>query len=124
MTKKEVAENYLVFLEKGEIDKVVSLFTEDGIVDSPLYGTQSAKVFYKSLANDTNSSKLVFDGLFYEDNSSRISLLFDYIWELKSNAIVQFKVVDILELTPENKIQKLTIIYDTIHSREALKELL
>jgi hypothetical protein len=41
MTKEEVAQNYLSFLEKNEVDKVVSLFASDGIVESPLCGTIS-----------------------------------------------------------------------------------
>jgi len=86
MIKEEVAEKYLLFLEKGEVNEVINLFTDDGIVISPLYGRLAAKDFYKALAD----KKTVF------------------------------KVVDILELSPENKIEKLTIIYDTIHSRSLL----
>ncbi|AXT49910.1 nuclear transport factor 2 family protein [Aquimarina sp. BL5] len=120
MTKEEVAKKYLFFLEKGEMKNVVDLFTQDGVVESPLYGVLSAEEFYKALAEDTNSSKLRYDGLFFEKNTNRISLLFDYVWELKNSKTVEFKVVDILELTPENKIKKLIIIYDTINARNLL----
>ncbi|MBQ4819142.1 nuclear transport factor 2 family protein [Aquimarina sp. MMG016] len=120
MTKQEVAHDYLSFLEKDEIAKVIGLFTEDGIVVSPLYGTQSAKTFYKQLSEDTDSSKLKFDGLFFEKDSNRISLLFDYHWELKDGENVDFKVVDIIELNSKNKIEKLTIIYDTVEARVLL----
>ncbi|AXT59859.1 nuclear transport factor 2 family protein [Aquimarina sp. AD10] len=121
--KEQVAKKYLSFLEKGEIDRVVDLFTDDGLVISPLYGTRPAKDFYKALAADTTESILTFDGLFFEKQSNRISLLFDYDWKLKTGENVQFKVVDIIELNSENKIEKLTIIYDTVHSRDVLKEL-
>ncbi|WP_298316078.1 nuclear transport factor 2 family protein [uncultured Aquimarina sp.] len=120
MTKEEVAKKYLFFLEKGEMKNVVDLFTQDGVVESPLYGVLSAEEFYKALSEDTNSSKLRYDGLFFEKNTNRISLLFDYVWELKNSKTVEFKVVDILELTPENKIKKLIIIYDTINARNLL----
>ncbi|MFD2562542.1 nuclear transport factor 2 family protein [Aquimarina rubra] len=123
MTKEEVAKKYLSFLEKGEMDKVISLFTADGVVVSPLYGTLPAIEFYRKLSEDTSSSRLHFDGLFFEKNTNRVSLLFDYVWTLKNNKKVKFKVVDILELTSENKIQKLTIIYDTVLSRKATEEL-
>ena len=123
MTKEEVAQNYLSFLEKNEVDKVISLFAEDGIVESPLYGTMPASKFYKALADDTTTSKLKFDGLFLEKDSNRISLLFDFNWELKDGKRVVFKVVDIIVLNSENKIEKLTIIYDTVHSRSAIEEL-
>ncbi|WP_299437098.1 nuclear transport factor 2 family protein [uncultured Aquimarina sp.] len=120
MTKEEVAKKYLSFLERGEIDNVINLFVDEGIVVSPLYGVLPATEFYKSLSEDTTSSKLLFDGLFFEKNTNRISLLFDYVWTLKNGKVVEFKVVDILELTPENKIKKLTIIYDTVNTRSLI----
>ncbi|KAA1245051.1 nuclear transport factor 2 family protein [Aquimarina sp. RZ0] len=123
MTKEEVARSYLSFLEQGKVKEIVTLFTKEGIVISPVYGTLPASEFYETLADDTSSSELTFDGLFYEKESDRISLLFDYIWRLKKGNIVKFKVVDILEMTSENKIKKLTIIYDTVHSREEIKKL-
>lgn len=120
MTKEELAKKYLEYLENGEIDRVIQLFTKDGMVVSPVYGTMVAKEFYYALAADTKASKLNFDGLFVEENSNRISILFDYHWTLKSDKIVTFKVVDVLELTFDNKIEKLTIIYDTINVRDVL----
>ena len=99
------------------------MFTDDGLVISPLYGKQPAKIFYKTLAADTNTSKVNFDGLFFEKDSNRISLLFEYLWELKDGKMIEFKVVDILEFNTENKIEKLTIIYDTVYSRKALAKL-
>ncbi|WP_299179593.1 nuclear transport factor 2 family protein [uncultured Aquimarina sp.] len=117
MTKEEIAKRYLFLLEKGDVAKVVDLFTDDGIVVSPLYGTLSAAKFYKDLSEDTNSSKLHLDGIFLEKDTNRLSLLFDYEWILKNNEKVNFKVVDILDLSEDNKIQKLTIIYDTVNSR-------
>ncbi len=123
MTKEEVAHQYLSYLEKGEMRKIIDLFTEDGIVESPLYGTQLAKDFYISLANDTNTSKLKFDGLFFENDTNRLSLLFDYNWELKNGERVDFKVVDIITLSPQNKIEKLAIIYDTVQTRMVINDL-
>ncbi|SHI37471.1 nuclear transport factor 2 family protein [Aquimarina spongiae] len=123
MTKEEVAHNYLDFLQNGDIDQIVELFTDNGVVVSPLYGTKPAKDFYTVLKNDTNRSILRFDGLFFEEDTNRISLLFDYYWEISNGETVQFKVVDIIELSPENKIEKLTIIYDTVHSRKAIEDI-
>ncbi|WP_405206815.1 nuclear transport factor 2 family protein [Aquimarina sp. LLG6339-5] len=123
MTKEEIAKRYLFLLEKGDVAKVVDLFADDGIVVSPLYGTLSAAKFYKHLSEDTNSSKLHLDGLFLEKDTNRISLLFDYEWILKNSEKVNFKVVDILDLSEDNKIQKLTIIYDTVNSRRLIDTL-
>ncbi len=122
MTKEDVAKSYLNFLENDQVEEIVALFAEDGIVVSPLYGTMPAKSFYKTLAADTANSVLNFDGVFYEDNTNRISLLFDYDWELKTGEKVSFKVVDIIELNDDHKINKLIIIYDTVHSRPAIQQ--
>jgi len=123
MTKEEVAQQYLRHLEKGDVDKIISLFTNDAVVISPLYGEQTAKNFYTALQEDTSNSQLKYDGLFIEKDTNRMSLLFEYRWELKNGKIVTFKVVDIIEVNTENKIKKLTIIYDTIHSRKAIEGL-
>ncbi|SEK56257.1 hypothetical protein SAMN04487910_0826 [Aquimarina amphilecti] len=117
ITKEEIAKKYLFLLEKGDVGQIIDLFADNGTVVSPLYGTLSASKFYKVLSEDTNSSKLHLDGVFLEKNTNRISLLFDYEWILKNKSKVAFKVVDILELTKDNKIQKLTIIYDTVNTR-------
>ena len=108
--------------KKGQMENVIGLFAADGVVESPLYGVQSADLFYKMLAEDTGTSKLKFDGLFFEKNSNRISLLFEYEWELKNGTTITFKVVDIIYLNENHKIEKLVIIYDTVDTRAALNE--
>ncbi|WP_062058487.1 hypothetical protein [Aquimarina longa] len=123
MTEEQIAHYYLSYLENSETSKIIKLFADNGVVESPLYGIMPADKFYKVLANDTTTSKLKLDGLFFENGRNRISLLFDYSWELKNGKKVVFKVVDIIELDSKNKIEKLTIIYDTVHSRVAIEEL-
>jgi len=56
-------------------------------------------------------------------DSNNIALYFTYKWTLKSNKIVEFDVVDIIELDSDNKIIKLKIIYDTVVARKLVKEL-
>ena len=118
MNKEQIVQAYLEYLEKGEMEKVIQLFDKDGIVESPLYGEQLADNFYKKLAADTNASRLKFDGLFFEEGTDRVSLLFDYEWEMKNGKTVCFKVVDIIEFTKKIKIKKLTIIYNTVEAKE------
>lgn len=123
MTKKTIAKTYLEYLEKGEIDKVIDLFTLGGIVDSPIYGVKSAKEFYYELKNDTKASTLVLKGIFQEKNNQNIALYFSYKWTLKSNKIVTFDVVDIIEFDAKNKIKTLKIIYDTAAARKLVHAL-
>ncbi|MGB5818512.1 MAG: nuclear transport factor 2 family protein [Saonia sp.] len=123
MDVKTLARDYLDYLQKGEIDKVIALFANDGLVVSPIYGTKPAQDFYTELANDTEASVLKFDGLFEEKEGHRVALSFDYHWTLKNGKKVVFKVVDIIVLDDAFKIKKLTIIYDTYISRELVKSL-
>lgn len=123
MDVNTVAQAYLKHLQEGNMTEVVALFAEEGTVVSPIYGTRSAAEFYTLLGKDTQASELHFNGLFEEKDSGRIALLFDYHWTLKNGKKVDFTVVDILELDQNHKITKLTIIYDTVISRELVKSL-
>ena len=123
MTVEHIAHLYLDYLERNEVQKIIDLFAPNGKVISPLYGTSAAKDFYRMLSDDTSESRLVFNGLFHEPDSLRVALLFDYQWTLKTKKSVTFQVVDIIEFNTDLKIEKLTIIYDTVKSRRLLEEI-
>ncbi|MCF2873138.1 MULTISPECIES: nuclear transport factor 2 family protein [unclassified Tenacibaculum] len=123
MNKKELANKYLEHLENGDVEKVIDLFNENGIVDSPIYGIKKANQFYHELKDDTTNSKLYLKGIFEQNDSNDLALYFTYKWTLKNNTKVEFDVVDIIELDSENKISKLKIIYDTVIARKLVEEL-
>lgn len=106
---------YLHALNEGNLSAVLSLFTPDAQVLSPLYGAKRASDFYRELFDDTNRSvtrlKTVFD---HADTGSSIALHFEYDWTFQNGQLVQFECVDIFELTEDGKYFKsLKIIYDT-----------
>ena len=123
MTKKEIAKQYIKFLENDKIDKIINLFSETGQVTSPIYGTKLAGGFYKELSEDSSNSKLKLKGFFEEKDSKRIAIYFSYKWTLKNKTHVEFDVVDIIEFNKNNKIEHLHIIYDTVKSRELVGKL-
>lgn len=123
MNKSEIAKKYLEHLENGNIEKVIGLFSNNGIVESPIYGIKKADVFYRELNNDTSNSELFLKGIFEQNDSNNLALYFTYKWTLKNNEKVEFDVVDIIELDSENKITKLKIIYDTVISRKLVNDL-
>lgn len=123
MNKNEIATTYLKHLENGNIAGLLNLFDENGIVESPIYGIKKADVFYRELNNDTLNSKIILKGIFDQNDSNALALYFTYYWTLKSNKIVEFDVVDIIELNADTKIIKLKIIYDTVLSRKLVAEL-
>lgn len=123
ITKKETANKYIDFLEKGDMDNLLKLFSENAIVDSPVYGVLNAKEFYTKLSNDTLLSELNLKGIFEENESNNIALYFNYKWTLINNKQVDFDVVDIIEFNDSNQISSLKIIYDTLKSRKVVNEL-
>lgn len=116
MEKKDIALKYLEYLENGDIDKILGLFSENGIVESPVYGVKNADKFYRDLNDDTLNSELHLNGIFEQSDTNNLALYFNYKWTLKNNQIVDFDVVDIIELDSDHKIKKLKIIYDTVVS--------
>ena len=123
MTKKEIAKEYITHLENGNIEQVITLFNQNGTVDSPLYGIKKAAEFYHKLNNDTSNSKLHLKGIFEENDSNNLALYFTFNWTLKNKEKVVFDVVDILEFDNQNKISKLKIIYDTVIARKLVEQL-
>ena len=123
MSKQEIAKVYIEFLSKGDAASIIRLFAVSGTVHSPIYGLKPAAAFYQDLFKDTNQSALVIKGIFEEADKNQLALYFEYKWTLKSGKQVVFDVVDILEFDEDLKIQKLTIIYDTVRSRKLVEEL-
>lgn len=121
--KNTIAKEYIEFLQAGDLVALNALFSTDGLVISPIYGTMEAAAFYETLAKDTTESKLTIKGIFEEPSSGNIALYFQYDWTLGHGREVTFDVVDILTFDTENKITGLKIIYDTVQARAWVEEL-
>ncbi|MEM7161215.1 MAG: nuclear transport factor 2 family protein [Bacteroidota bacterium] len=122
-SKKRIAHEYLLHLEKNEMDKVIALFHKDGLVDSPVYGQEKAAVFYQKLRSDTLNSQLSFKGFYDDVEGNSFALYFKYKWTLKNGKELEFDVVDIFELDAESRIVSLKIIYDSTITRAFVKGL-
>lgn len=113
MTPKELCEQYLSALNEGSVARVLSLFEQDAVVVSPLYGTMPAARFYADLFADTNRSETRFVDLF-ESAAGAVALQFHYRWTLSSGRVVEFDCVDVFRLNADrSRFVSLTIIYDT-----------
>ena len=117
------AHTYLNLLRDGNALELTRLFSKDGTVASPVYGLVPANDFYNILFADTKTSKLTLDGVFHEEASNRVIVLFDYDWTLKNGKKVLFKVSDVFEFNSQEKVTKLTIIYDAVVSRALVQDL-
>ncbi len=115
---------YLHALRTADAGLAVSLFTEDGIVHSPLYGPQPAGEFYPALFADTSQASLTLKCVMSgadQAGQTTVSFLFHFDWRLPSGAAAPFDVVDVATLAPDGKIKDLHIIYDTVDVRPAFE---
>lgn len=124
MKFQQLIKDYLNGLESGNCEQLLSIFEEDAIVLSPLYGKQTAKQFYSDLFNDTNQSKItLLNTLNSNENENICSGHFRYDWTMKDGSLVTFECVDIFKISEKNKIEELTIIYDTFGVRNTFNNL-
>ena len=107
-----IIQSYFSALETGSAEKVLSLFSQEAVVHSPLYGVQPANQFYQSLFEDTNASQLTVHQIF-TDQEKAAAAHFSYHWTLKNGKQVQFEGVDLFQFDDQNRITELRIIYDT-----------
>lgn len=115
---------YLQALEKGSYGDIIKLFTEDAMVNSPLYGKIKASEFYKELFKDTAKSKITLLNLFTSKNNRNVGAAhFLYEWVLKDGTPTSFECVDVFKFSDDGKIKHLTIIYDTYKTHQRFEEM-
>jgi hypothetical protein len=121
---KNIIEIYLKGLETGNTETITDLFSENGIIHSPLYGTLPVKKFYKDLFADTAKSVITLLNIFESSTNSNIAAAhFKYHWTLKDGTETNFEAVDIFNFNTQGKIEEMTIIYDTAKTRSAFEKL-
>lgn len=119
---ESVIKAYLQALHNGHHQEILALFAPNAEVVSPLYGTRPAKVFYKELLDDTNTSRIELLDIFINDKKQTAAVNFLYHWTLADGTPVSFDCVDVIEFDDQNKITHLKIIYDTVQTRNALEQ--
>ncbi len=125
MSVKSLCTQYLNALNEGDIAQVLSLFTVDGTVSSPLYGEKNVAQFYEGLFADTARSDTrllhVYDSTELQDS---VALHFEYKWTLSSGELVTFECVDVFYLSEDKSLfSSLKIIYDTAPLRAEFEQL-
>jgi hypothetical protein len=119
--KKTMLE-YLDFLENGEAEKLLSLFSDEAIVHSPLYGDLPAGTFYRDLFEATENSDIKLRDCYNGDRENCAAINFEYSWTLINGERLTFNCVDLFEFDSSGKILELFIIYDTYPIRERFQK--
>ncbi len=121
---QDLVATYLRALGSSDLDLMLSLFSQDAVVNSPLYGPLPADEFFPGLFADTSQANLTpratmtgTDG----DGATVVSFWFHFDWRLPSGAAAPFDVCDIARLADDGQIRELNIIYDTVDVRPAFE---
>src|SRR5438552_10042169 len=105
---KNIIETYLKSLETGNAETIIHLFSEDGVIHSPLYGSVPVKKFYKDLFADTIQSVIILLNIFQSTtNPNTAAAHFKYEWILKDGAKTNFEVVDVFNFDNYGKIKEM-----------------
>ncbi len=115
---------YLRALNAADVDLMLSLFTEDGRVDSPLYGPMPAAQFFPALFADTRESILTLRSVMQgtdAEGAATVSFWFHFDWRLPSGVAAPFEVIDVAQLAEDGRIKVLHLIYDTVDVRPAFE---
>ncbi|MFB9906572.1 nuclear transport factor 2 family protein [Allokutzneria oryzae] len=117
---RATVDRYLELLAAADVAGVIDLFSPDGTVVSPLYGTLPAERFYPKLVADTQRSEIVQEDMFVSvHDPRRVAVQFRYGWTMSDGTKTSFDCVDAIELDDEGRIAQLRIIYDTHPLRAA-----
>ncbi len=117
---EELVERYLAALGAADVESMLTLFTPDARVHSPLYGERAASDFYPELFADTGAADLTLLGTMVGTSASGatlVSFLFHFDWTLPNGTAAPFDVVDIAELSDDGRIAAIRIVYDTVDVR-------
>jgi len=124
MNFQGLIKEYLNGLQSGNSEQLLSVFDQNAVVLSPLYGKLPAKQFYSDLFKDTTESKItLINTLQSNENQNTCAGHFRYDWTMKDGSLVTFECVDVFKVTKQNKIEQLTIIYDTFGVRDNFNKL-
>jgi hypothetical protein len=124
MNPDELVESYLRALASSDVDLVLSLFTDDGHVESPLYGPMPAAQFFPALFADTQEAVLTLRSAMRghdQDGTATVSFWFHLDWRLPSGVAAPFDVVDVAQLAEDGRIKRLHLVYDTVDVRPAFE---
>lgn len=119
-TADELVATYLRSLTDADAATAVSLFADDGVVHSPLYGPRPARDFYPELFADTSEAHLTLRSVMSgKDQAGQptVSFWFHFDWRLPSGAAAPFDAVDVATLGADGRIKELHVIYDTVDVR-------
>jgi hypothetical protein len=105
-------DRYLAALNTADVHGALSLFTNDAIVASPLYGHVPVAGYFQRLLTDSRKARAICQRSFVSRDGA-LALHLTCHWTFATGKEVQFDRVDILDLFVDARAGRLTLIYDT-----------
>ena len=112
----QVVTDYLNAVMQGDLDNIVSLFSDDAFVYTPLQGQNLPPEEFFSMLFEASAEVTIklIDVFVSAEGSGCVAGYFNYAWGLANGEQVSFDAMDIFELSPEDKkIRSIVAIYDT-----------
>lgn len=102
-------------MDRGDLDAVLSNFTEDATATSRISGRHSVRDFYSYVIRVTRDRSMALQKIFVgASDPSRAALHVDYTRTVGNGASSTVEAVDVFELAEDrSKFAAVTIIYDT-----------
>ena len=114
MSFEKLVHLYCKALVENDLTAMLLLFSDQATVQSPLYPPMAAPDFYRKLFQTTYRTKVKYKNVFSRSIlPGVIAAHLELAGGRTNGALAEFECVDIFELDANQKIQRLTIIYDT-----------
>ena len=115
-SRASIIKNYLRALEKGELNTVLALFSDNSWVYSPLQGKKLPPTeFFPQVFKVSAAAKITLIDIFLNSvHGNRAAAYFQFDWTLPDGTQTSFEAVDIFDFLPtDDKIVSMTALYDT-----------
>ena len=115
---REMCARYLAAVERRDLEAVLALFTDDGIVVSPLYGEAPARDFFSAFLTDTDGAQLELVDVYEASDPRRFALHLRSRWTLSGGFVTNLDAVDLVELAPDqDRFSRMVVVYDSAQVR-------
>jgi uncharacterized protein (TIGR02246 family) len=107
--------SYLTAMESGDLEALLSLFTDDATATSPISGKQPVRDFYAYVMRITSARSMTLRTIFIgASDPSRAAIHIAYTRTVGNGKPATIEGIDVFELTEGlSKFTSVTIIYDT-----------
>jgi hypothetical protein len=123
MAAQDHVKTYYQDLEKGSYEGIIACFSKYAVVDSPIYGKMQASEVFKDLLQDSAKMKITLISVFSSiGKPSGVCAQYNCQWILKNSQFTSYEGVDVFQISPEGKIDKLSMFFDASKVREVWKK--